>query len=46
MESNFNNIDELISKFIAGEASAEESTFIENWRKESTSNESYFLDAV
>jgi len=37
-----NDIDELIGKYLAGEASHEEREVVESWRGESVSNQQYF----
>ncbi len=46
MQHDFENIDALIAKLGAGEASPEEVAFIEAWRKSSAQNENYFHDTV
>lgn len=42
MEETFNHIDDLIGKYLAGEASAEERAEVDAWRKRQAENESYF----
>jgi transmembrane sensor len=42
MNISDDNIDELITKYLAGEASAEENARVEGWRKESAGNEVWF----
>lgn len=44
MGIEFNDIDDLIGKVLAGEASAEEVRNVEAWRKESAENEKYYSD--
>lgn len=40
--ANINNIDDLIGKFLTGEASPEEAMFLEDWKNESAENLNYF----
>lgn len=42
MEYTNDHIDELIGKYLAGEAISDEVAFIESWMKESESNQKYF----
>ncbi|HEY9007599.1 FecR family protein [Ohtaekwangia sp.] len=41
MQYNANDIDDLIGKYLAGEASAEETAFIETWQAQSETNRKY-----
>ncbi|HEY8935155.1 MAG TPA: FecR domain-containing protein [Cyclobacteriaceae bacterium] len=41
MENTFNHIDELIGKYLAGEATSSEIEQVERWEKESDSNRHY-----
>jgi ferric-dicitrate binding protein FerR (iron transport regulator) len=43
MSGGLENIDDLISKYLAGEAGSEEAARLEAWRKSSPDNEDYFL---
>lgn len=43
--NQYENIDELIAKFLADEASAEEKDFVNKWIHESESNHFYYADA-
>ena len=42
MENNYENIDELIGKYLSGEAIAREVAFIETWMNENDGNRKYF----
>jgi len=42
VENTNNHIDDLIGKYLAGEASGDESTLVESWIGESEKNRSYF----
>lgn len=42
MEKNINDIDELIGKYLAGEAGPDESHFIESWVSKKPENKKYF----
>ena len=41
MKKDQEQIDELIAKYLAGEASVEESAFVEAWKKEDPANHHY-----
>jgi len=43
LEYTTDHIDELIGKFLSGEATAEESAFVESWIKASDDNRRYFV---
>lgn len=42
MKINYDNIDELLAKYFAGEASDDEKVFIKNWKAESDQNAEEF----
>ncbi len=42
MKEAFEHIDDLIGKVLAGEASAEEQQFVDDWVRESAANQHYF----
>src|SRR5687768_11201503 len=42
MERTFNHIDDLIGKYLAGEATRDESLIVETWLKQSEDNRRYF----
>ncbi len=42
MENSYDNIDELIGKYLSGEAIAREVAFIETWMNENDGNRKYF----
>ena len=42
--NKINNIDDLISKFLSGNALPDEAIVLEDWRKECPGNQLYFLD--
>ena len=42
MKNSYNDIEELIGKYLAGEASREEGARVEAWRNESSANQKYF----
>jgi transmembrane sensor len=42
VENTYNHIDDLIGKYLAGEASRDEVVFVESWIKESEANRIYF----
>lgn len=42
MKQEIENIDALISKFLAGEASPSEAMLLEDWKNENSTNENYF----
>lgn len=46
MENSWNDIDDLIGKVLAEEATAEERLALAQWRSASTENEKYFNDLV
>jgi transmembrane sensor len=46
MGANFEHMDDLIAKFLSGEASREEIAQVESWRKESGENEEYFQESL
>jgi transmembrane sensor len=41
---NYSNIDDLIGKYLAGEASPDEAIFLDEWRLADTKQNQYFLD--
>lgn len=45
MKDNFEYIDELIAKVLAGEANAEEKLWLENWSNTSLENKAYVRDS-
>lgn len=42
MENTFNDIDELIGKYLSGETTSEENTLVERWIGENDKNRNYF----
>ena len=42
MKDRYNDIEELIGKYLAGEASRDEGARVEAWRNENTANQKYF----
>ncbi len=42
MENTIHDIDELIGKYLAGEATADETQRVERWVRDSTANQQYF----
>ena len=42
MERTFSDIDDLIGKYLAGEASADEQAFVESWMRSDEANRKYF----
>ena len=41
---NISNIDDLISKFLAGDASPEEAMLLEDWKNANATNNAYYLE--
>lgn len=46
MEEQFEHMDDLIAKHIAGETSAEEESVLSTWRNANNANEKYFQESV